>query len=162
MDRSHRRAEAYDAQAVRRWTSVPSLVLVVAAVAVGVEIWVTAGPALSYARIGYRNVRDPTPKPRDADLDPLSSYISTGTIVLARETIPPDATYTVVVGNTKLDDPGVVGVMLRLWLAPRRYTDRLASAQWVVAYHESSEALGVPYTREVGLGPDANAVELKR
>jgi hypothetical protein len=32
----------------------------------------------------------------------------------------------------------------------------------VIAYHQSSEAIGVSYDMEIGLGPDANAIRVKR
>ena len=136
-------------------------VLLVAAAAALVEIWVAVVPTVDVARIGYRSLQTPTPLVRDADIDPLALYVpKTSALVHARETIPPDATYTVVVSNS-IRDPGIVTVIFRLWLMPRRYVRTLAGAQWVIAYERSSESLGVPYTQEIGLAPDVNAVKVK-
>jgi hypothetical protein len=84
--------------------------------------------------------------------------------VLAAQTIPRNATYTVVVGQVPPlggTYPNAIPPLFQDWLLPRRYTPTLADAQWAITYHEPSELLGVPYTRELGLGPDANAVELR-
>jgi hypothetical protein len=137
-------------------------VLLVAAAAVVVEIVVAVGPTDTVARIGYRSFRTPTPLVRDADLDPLALYVpKTNALVKARETIPADATYAVVTGSSTTN-ASVLKLVFRLWLMPRRYVRTVAAAQWVVAYERSSESLGVPYTREIGLAPDVNAVKVRR
>jgi hypothetical protein len=137
--------------------------LFVTAVVVALELWVAAGQALTFARIGHQNLNGPSYLVRDADLDPLSYFASTQALVLARETIPSDATYAVVVGNNPpVADAGGIKLVFRFWLFPRKYTRRLAAADWVIAYHHSSETLGVPYENEIGLGPDASAVQVKR
>jgi hypothetical protein len=51
---------------------------------------------------------------------------------------------------------------MRYWLLPRRYSDDIHDVDWVITFHHPSESLGVPVRREVGLGPDANAVEVAR
>ena len=48
------------------------------------------------------------------------------------------------------------------WLLPRRYTTDLHDADWIVTIHASTERLDVAAEREIGLGPDANAVEVAR
>jgi hypothetical protein len=139
-----------------------SAVLLVAAAAVVVEIWVAVGPTDTVARIGYRSFRTPTPLVRDADIDPLAVFVpKTSALVQARETIPPDATYTIVVGDS-IHDPGLLKLVFRFWLLPRQYARTLAAAQWVIAYERPSESLGVRYSQEIGLAPDVNVVKVKR
>jgi hypothetical protein len=136
-------------------------VLLVAAAAVMVEIVVAVGPTDTVARIGYRSFRTPTPLVRDADLDPLALFVpKTGALVHARETIPVDATYAVVTGAST-SNSGILKLVFRLWLMPRRYVRNPAAAKWVIAYERSSESLGVPYTQEIGLAPDVNVVKVK-
>ncbi len=139
------------------------VLLAVAAVAVVVELSAAAGNVSAVVRAGREGFDARSAILRDADLDPLASFASTGALALAREAIPDDATYTVAVGeNTPVRDPGAVRLVFRLWLQPRRYTPRLSEAQWIVTYHQSSEGLKVPFTREIGLGPDANLLEVAR
>jgi hypothetical protein len=47
-------------------------------------------------------------------------------------------------------------------LLPRIYTPDRHRAQWVIAYRASSETLGVPYSREIGLAPNVNVIEAVR
>jgi len=143
---------------VARWASKPGLV-VVAVIVVAVDLAVAAWHTPLLARIGHQNLTGPRYLVRDADLDPFSIFAPTQAFVLAQQTIPRDATYTVVVGDDPpVASPGVVQSVFRFWLMPRRYTARLSAAQWVIAYHHPSETLGVRYSKEIGLGPDANAV----
>jgi hypothetical protein len=134
-----------------------------AAAAVCVELAVAAAGLRDVARAGKEGVQRRSNLVRSADLDPLAAYVSTGALALARETIPEDATWALVVGkNPPVIDPGAIRVAFRFWLQPRRFTRRLEDADWVIAYHASSEKLGVRYSREVGLGPAANALEVER
>lgn len=84
--------------------------------------------------------------------------------MLARESIPAGATVAVVVGPPSVLDPGVAAAVpgtMCDWLLPRRCVSEIASADWVITYHVPSESLPVK-GREIGLGPDANAVEVAR
>jgi hypothetical protein len=136
-------------------------VLLIAAAAAIVEISVAIGPTVDLARIGYRSFQMSTPLIRDADIDPLAVYVpKTSALVLARRTIPPDASFAIVVGGS-IHDPGTLKLIFRLWLLPRRYVQTPAAAQWVIAYERPSETLGVPYTQEIGLAPDVNVVKVK-
>ncbi len=138
-------------------------VLLVAAIVVAVDLYAAASHSATFARIGYANLSRPHRLARDADLDPLAFYAPTGALVAAQQTIPRQATYAIVVGsNPPGANPEIIRDIFKLWLVPRRYTDRLSEAQWVIAYHESSESLGVRYTKEIGLGLDVNAVEVTR
>jgi len=137
--------------------------LAVAAIAVVVELAAAAGNIRAVVRAGREGLDARSAILRDADLDPLAAYAPTGALALAREAIPADATYTVVVGaSPPVADPGAIRLAFRLWLQPRRYTRRVSEAQWIVTFHQSSEDLKVPYTREIGLGPDANLLEVAR
>ena len=143
-------------------TSRRSLIAV-AAVAAAIELFAAAGNVRNVVRAGREAFAERSDRVRDADLDPLASYASTGALVLARQAIPPGATYAVVVGKAAhVEDPGATRAAFRFYLQPRRYTTRLADAQWIVTYHASSESLGLRYTREIGLGPDANLVQVAR
>jgi hypothetical protein len=138
-------------------------VLVVAIVVVAAELAAAFGVIGDYARFGWRSFCTPTPLVRDADLDPMAQFVPTATLVHAARTIPPDATYAIVVGNDPpVELPGDVRAAIRFWLVPRRYVERAADADWVIAYHTSSEGLGVKVGRELGLSPYVNAVEVKR
>jgi hypothetical protein len=146
---------------IRRWSR--TAVLVVAIAVVALELAAAAGVIGNYARVGWRSANAPTPIVRDADLDPLAQFVPTAALVYAAQTIPRDATYTVVVGqDPPVEQPGDVEAAFRFWLPPRTYTPHAADADWVVAYHASSEDLGVAVKREVGLAPAVNAVEVKR
>ena len=145
----------------RRWSRTAALV--VAIVAVGLELGAASFVIGNYARYGWRAASTPNPLVRDADLDPLAQFLPTAVLVHAAQTIPPDATYTVVVGqDPPVGLPGVVEAAIRFWLPPRRYTEHAADADWIVAYHVSSENLGVRVAQEIGLGPAVNAVEVRR
>jgi hypothetical protein len=81
----------------------------------------------------------------------------------AARVIPLDATYAVVVGQTPpTPAPLDIGVpaLVHFWLFPRRWRDDVHGVDWVVAFHQSSEALGVRVRREIGLSEAANAVEV--
>ncbi len=145
----------------RRWTRVA--VLAVAIAVVVVELAAAAGVIGNYARFGWRAARAPNALVRDADLDPLAQFVPTAVLVHAAQAIPRDATYTVVVGNDPpVELPGDVDAAFRFWLPPRHYTEHVADAEWIVAFHVSSENLGVPVAQEIGLGPAVNAVEVDR
>jgi hypothetical protein len=99
------------------------------------------------------------------DLVPAARFSLVPLIEAARRVIPEDAVYTVVVGESPRVDAltaEAVQPMLSYGLAPRRYTPQLADADWVITYHQSSEALGVKVGREVGLDADGNAVRVAR
>lgn len=135
----------------------------VAALAAAVQLTAAAGNVGDVVRAGHQGFAERSDRVRDADLDPLAAFASTAALALARDVIPADATFAIVIGNDPpVIDPGATRLVLRLWLQPRRYTPRPADADWVIVYNASSESLRLPYTREVGLGPKANAVEVKR
>lgn len=135
----------------------------VVALAVAVELGSAVNHAIAIVRTGYHDLGAPRYATRDADLDPFAYFLSTDALVLARQLIPRDATYTVVVGNDPpVSDATDIPVVFRFWLAPRRYTSAVADAQWVITYHQVSKALSLRYSRQFGLGPDANLLRVER
>jgi hypothetical protein len=99
------------------------------------------------------------------DLAPAARFSLVPLIAAAKRVIPRDAVYTVVIGKNPPVDPltaEAIQPMLSYGIAPRRYTPQLADADWVITYHQSSEALGVKVSREIGLDADGNAVRVAR
>lgn len=138
-----------------------TLLTLVAAGVVAFELWTAVSHTLTFARVGYQNARGPRHLVRDADLDPLSYFGPTQALVAATRIIPRNATYTIVVGHQEPGPPkGIVDDVFRFWLVPRHYVSSLAKAGWVITYNESSEKLGVPYSKEFGLGPSVNVDKL--
>jgi hypothetical protein len=91
--------------------------------------------------------------------------METEPLLRARSLIPPGATYAVVVGDVTplpqyLHDG--LPVLFEYWLLPRKQSPDVHGVDWVITFHQPSESLGVPIRREIGLGPDANAVEVAR
>jgi hypothetical protein len=135
----------------------------VAAVVVVAELWLAVSRSSFYAGVGYRNLKVPPLLVRDADVDPFAYFDPTLAMIAAQRAIPADATYTIVYGGEqpvrKMTRVFAIDVY-RFWLTPRRYTTDVHKAQWALTYFKSSEFLGVPYTKEIGLGPGVNAVKL--
>ena len=117
--------------------------------------------AVTIAKRGYHSLRNPGYTVSAGDLGPLAYFASTAALANARRLIPPDATYAVAVG-TGVPPGQRAGIPLafKFWLPPRRYVVRPRDAQWVIAYGQASEKLGVPYTSEIGLAPDVNLVKV--
>jgi hypothetical protein len=137
------------------------MLLVLAAIIVAVELAAVASQIAPLVRIGYEQADRPDRLVRDADLDPLSFYAPTGAFVAAQRLIPRDATYAMVVGEKPGEaNPKIVLDLFRMWLLPRRYTERVAEAEYVIAYYRPSESLGVDYVEEIGLGPGVNVVRV--
>jgi hypothetical protein len=132
---------------------------VVAVVIVVCELWAASTRIGHLAAKGARALDGPNPTVQAADLDPLAFYASPEALVRARSVIPPNATFSVVVpgGN----ENGAI-LAFKFALLPRVYTPDRHKAQWVIAYQVPSEGLGVRYSREIGLSPDANVVEVER
>jgi hypothetical protein len=85
-------------------------------------------------------------------------------IARAEQVIPPDATYNVVLGPqfelTETQKAGIP-VVLRYYLLPRHEVQGTEGADWVIAYGQSSESLGIRYRREVPLAEGVNALEVE-
>jgi hypothetical protein len=118
------------------------------------------------ARSGWETLTTSAPsfEQRNLGAPPLGG-IETMPMLLAPEILPPNATYTVVVGDvTPLAPYYHQGLppLMQYWLLPRRYSPDIHAVDWVITFHQPSESLGVPVRKEHGLGPDANAVEVAR
>ena len=129
-----------------------------AALVVALELWAAVGHIGHIARTGYRALTGPSYPVQEADLDPLAFYALTGAVVRAREVIPPRATFAVVTGRGLTSTQRSAELAFKLMLLPRVFTTDRHRAQWVIAYRASSEQLGVPYTKEIGLAPGVNVV----
>jgi hypothetical protein len=140
---------------VVRWAAVA-----IAAVALAAAVYRV--PQL--VRIAHRYWDGPSYTTQHSDFDPLRFVVSLEALERARAVIPPDATYSVVVGDTMplANDPIEIPFAFQFWLLPRRQTADPTKADWVIAYHHAAETLGVPYSRELSLGPDATVVSVTR
>jgi len=120
----------------------------------------------SVLRSALDAVEQGRPSAIERDIAPARSLgVPPEMLVRARQVIPPDASYAVVLGDAiPLDDTQRVGVpqLLRYWLAPRRFEDERDDADWVIAYGHSSETLGVSVADEIELASLINAVRVKR
>jgi hypothetical protein len=133
-------------------------VLVAAAALAG-----AASQVAFFGRIGWQMHERPARLVRNADIDALQYFAPTASLAAARQLIPPGATYAIAVGDQPpVADPELIRIVFRFWLLPRAYTERLPDADWVVAFHRSSESLGVPVAQEIGVAPDVNVVRVKR
>ncbi len=136
--------------------------LVAVVCVVAFDLVFSVSRAWPLAKIGYQDVSIPPRVVRDADIDSFAFFGPTGSFVRAGQVIPRNATYSIVVGQDPptSEDPHLIKTILRLWLLPRTYVSKPGDAQWVIAYHKSSEDLGVPYTDETGLSPSVNVVRV--
>jgi hypothetical protein len=138
------------------------IVIALACLIVAVELWAAGTHAAHIARYAWR-IAGVSPYPvQEADFDPFAQYAMPEALVRARAIIPADATYAVVLGRDLPPSARAAPIAFEFALLPRRYTRDLTRAQWIIAYHTPSEGLGVRYSREIGLGPDVNVVEVTR
>jgi len=116
-------------------------------------------------RTSYDAVTAPGESQQARDLGFVFGWQSRMAMANAAKVIPRDAVYTVVLGDSppieSFERDGVTPYF-QYWLLPRRYTGTLADAQWVIAYHHSSETIGVPYRKEIPLAPYVNTFRVVR
>lgn len=116
-------------------------------------------------RASVDEVRDGRPAEVERNAAPADGLgIPNDMLERAREVIPEDAHYAVVLGpSIPLDANQTVGIpqFLRYWLLPRTFEDEADDADWVIAYGQSAETLGVAVKREVALAELVNAVEVE-
>jgi hypothetical protein len=134
-----------------------------AASLVAVALLTCARPASQAVRVGLDSLRAPARSLSERELLARPDAIPETYLLLAREQLPPDALFSIAVGDelSELEELMVVR-FLPYWLAPRRYTPDLTAADWILTFRRSSETLGVPVADEIGLGPDGNAVRVAR
>ena len=131
---------------------------IVGGIIVACELWAAATRVAHLTRRGIEALSAPGISVQAADLDPLAFYASPQALARAREVIPAHATYSVAVPGK---NQGGAILAFRFALLPRVYTPDRRRAQWVIAYEVPSEGVGVRYSREIGLSPEANVVEVK-
>jgi hypothetical protein len=110
--------------------------------------------------------RDGRPGRAERELAPAQGLdIPDEMLLRVRRVIPEDASFAVVLGDSiELTETQQTGIpqFLRYWLLPRRFEDERDDADWVIAYGQSSETLGVPVVEEVPLAEAINAVRVRR
>ena len=133
-------------------------VLVVCLVAAAVRIPTIVGDAVDAGTAGRPGTAERELGPADA-MDVPNEVIAG-----AERVIPLDATYNLVLGPqfdlTETQRAGIP-VVLRYYLLPRHEVQGTEGADWVIAYGQSSEELGLRYRREVPLAEGVNALELE-
>jgi hypothetical protein len=138
---------------------VALLVVAVALAAAAVELPGALGDAADA-------LRDGRPDRAERELAPAQGLdIPDEMLLRVRQVIPEDASFAVVLGNSiELSDAQLTGIpqFLRYWLVPRRFEDERDDADWVIAYGQSSETLGIPVAEEVPLAEAINAVRVQR
>lgn len=142
-----------------------SITAVICAVFVALSLLAAATEAIPALRHAYDSLTAPSRSATEKELTPAYDMLSTQFLLLARKTIPQDAVYSIVVGDTPETQPllhEAIRPLVSYWLLPRRFTEDLDAAEWIVTYHESSEDLGVPIAKEIGLGPEGNVVQVDR
>ena len=82
----------------------------------------------------------------------------------AEQLIREDELYAIAIGDQIPVVAGGIGIVqgLHYFLLPRGWTDDYTRADWVIAWGQSSETLGVPIAREYGVAPSVNLVEVRR
>ena len=159
-----------DRPSVRRPAGVRAVVVLVAGVLAVLVVWSVAERGATIVRAGYRALTGPQRNLADSDLDPLSYFASTRALSGARDVIPPQASYALVIGKSRPPTAPLPGPVLNasassirrafhLWLLPRMEVP-LRRARWVIAYDISPQALDVKVGQMFELGPDATVVEV--
>jgi hypothetical protein len=139
------------------------VLFVLACLIVALELTAAATHAVHDVRAGLRAARKPAAPVEAADFDPFATYAMPQALVNARRVIPPDATYAIVTGSQlSVVQRQRAAAAFELALLPRAFTPDRHKAQWVIAYQMPSEGLGVHYSREIGLGPGVQVVEVSR
>jgi hypothetical protein len=145
--------------------SVPSLLAWTAAVAAAVvALWHVPGEL----RDAWGQIRNASAEPElDRRLLParVAGLDDTSIFLRAAKQIPPGAVYYVDVGEAApVPDRALdwVRPFATYWLLPRRRTDELGEAQWILSYGGDVEALGLSYSRVLGVGPGLALAEVQR
>jgi hypothetical protein len=134
------------------------------AIAVLAALAVAVDHAPGAIRRTWDGVTSRPPSWSDRELAPAAAHgISAEALALAAVRLPRAAQYAIVVGNVPPVDPDTaIGIeqLFPYWLLPRIHVAFGPGVRWVITYHEPSEALGRKVVREIGLGPDANLVQV--
>lgn len=139
------------------------VLLVAAGLVAAVDLAAAATQVPTVVRVVRSQTTQQVRLVRDADLDPLAAFVPTGALAAAAADMPADATYAIVVADKPaVADPQLIRIVFAFWLLPRRYTPRLADAQWVIAYRVPSERTGVRFSQEIGIGPEISLLQVVR
>lgn len=58
--------------------------------------------------------------------------------------------------------PALLRIAFEFWLLPRRFTDRVGDAQWLIIYGRGVPRPAVEVRRRISLGPAATLLEVAR
>jgi hypothetical protein len=141
-----------------RWNG--RTVKILACLIVALELWAAVTHVVHISRQGLSVAKTSSYPVQEADLDPFALYATPEALVRARAVIPPNATYSVVLGRGLTAMEREAPSAFKLALLPRVYTSDRHRAQWVIAYMTGSDDLGVRFDREIGLGPNVNLVHV--
>jgi hypothetical protein len=81
--------------------------------------------------------------------------------LVARDLIPPGDIYYADVGEGPERALDWVRPFATYWLLPRRRTDDLGEARWILSYEGDLQALGLPYRRIVTVAPGVALAEVR-
>jgi hypothetical protein len=127
--------------------------------AAAVALWYVPGELRGVWREG-RNARSQSELERRLLPARVVGLDDTRIFQRARETIPAGARYYVDVGRGgELD---WVRPFATFWLLPRRRTDELGEADWILSYGTDPRSLGLPYSRVSTIGPGLALAEVRR
>jgi len=133
-----------------------------AAVVVALALLAAAARAPGVVQLAYDSVTAPGQSATQRELAPFSSGLDVE-LLAATRAIPATATYTIVFGSAVApSDVSGANSAIQYWLLPRRFTPDISAAQWVIAYDQAPETLGVHYRKVIPLGPDVNAFKVVR
>lgn len=114
----------------------------------------------------WRDVRNASAQTRlERQLAParVVGLQETSIFLVARDVIPARSTYYVAVGEAAGRSAfDWVRPFATYWLLPRRRTDELGEAAWILAYGADLKALGLPYARVITIGPGLALAEVQR
>ena len=131
----------------------------VALAAAAVALWYVPGELRDTWREG-RNARSQSELDRRLLPARVVGLDDTQIFEHARVSIPAGATYYVHVGRGGALD--WVRPFATYWLLPRRRTDELGEAEWILAYGTDPRALGLRYSRVSPIGPGSALAEVRR
>jgi hypothetical protein len=140
------------------------LALVLLLVALGSAVWEVP----SAFRSAGRDISDWAGMgPTQRELAPARYAGISGRILLgAARIIPPDTLFAVVTGRptTRLSPFALLAApsLSYYWLFPRRHTNDLGQAAWVLSYNKNIDRLGLSYSRVLRLTPDVTVAEVRR
>jgi hypothetical protein len=132
----------------------------VAAAAAAITLWHVPGE-LREAWRDVRNASSETTLERRLRPARVVGLDRTDVFLVARDVIPPGAIYYADVGEGPERALDWVRPFATYWLLPRRRTDDLGQAGWILSYNGDLRALGLPYRRVVRVAPGLALAEVR-